>query len=132
MDFHNYQKADWTQFTEDTDAFAQTNIHTANIMFTNIILMADKHNKPKGNMYSNCRILPDHIECKITQRNNIRKANTCDTALKLLKEEITSDIQSINKTYGKNTQIHTGIRGTTRTFSGRPYTIYQTEHLHSH
>ena len=28
-----------------------------------------------------------------TQRNNIRRANTCDPALKLLNEEITSDIQ---------------------------------------
>ena len=28
-----------------------------------------------------------------TQRNNIRKENTCDPALKLLNEEITSDIQ---------------------------------------
>ena len=33
--FTNYKKADWTQFTEDTEsAFAQTNIHTANIIFT--------------------------------------------------------------------------------------------------
>ena len=49
--FTNYKKADWTQFTEDTEsAFAQTtiptNIHTANIIFTNIILMADKQNIP--------------------------------------------------------------------------------------
>ena len=42
----------WTQFTEDTEpAFAQTtippllNIHTANLIFTNIILLAD----PRGN-----------------------------------------------------------------------------------
>ena len=44
--FTNYKKADWTQFTEDTEsAFAQTtiptNIHTANIILTNIILMAE-------------------------------------------------------------------------------------------
>ena len=39
------------------------------------------------------RLLPDHIVCKITQRNNIRRANTCDPALKILNEEITSDIQ---------------------------------------
>ena len=95
--FTNYKKADWTQFTEDTEsAFAQTtiptNIHTANRIVTNI-LMADKHNIPKGNMHSNCRLLPDYIVCKITQRNNIRRANTCDPALKLLNEEITSDIQ---------------------------------------
>ena len=92
--FTNYTKADWTQFTEDTkSAFAQTNIHTANRIFTNIILMADKHNIPKGKMHSNCRLLPEDIVCKITQRYNIRRANTCDTALKLLNEAITSDIQ---------------------------------------
>ena len=96
--FTNYKKADWTQFTEHTEsAFAQTtipiNIHTANIIFTNIILMADKHNIPKGKMHSNCRLLPEDIVCKITQRNDIRRANTCDPALKLLNEEITSDIQ---------------------------------------
>ena len=41
-------------------------------------------------MHSNCRLLPDHIVGKITQRNNIRRANTCDPAL--LNEEITFDI----------------------------------------
>ena len=44
-------------------------------------------------MHSNCRLSPDDIVCKITQRNNIRRENTCDSALKLLTEEITSDIQ---------------------------------------
>ena len=44
-------------------------------------------------MHSNCRLLPEDIVCIITQRNNIRRANTCDPALKLLNEEITSDIQ---------------------------------------
>ena len=87
--FANYNKADLTQFTEDTEyAFAQTtiptNIHTANIIFTNIILMADKHNISKDKMHSNCWLLPD---------DNIRRANTCDPALKFLNEEITSDIQ---------------------------------------
>ena len=56
--FTNYKKADWTQFTEDTEsAFAQTTIptiiHTVNRIFTNIILMADKHTIPKGKMHSN-------------------------------------------------------------------------------
>ena len=92
--FTNYKKVDWTQFTEDTEsAFTQTTIptsvHTANIMF--------KHHTdgrqaqhPKGKMHSNCMLLPDHIVCKITQRNNIRRANTCYPALNLLNEEITS------------------------------------------
>ena len=76
--FTNYKKADWTQLTEHTkSAFAQTtiptNIHTAHIIFTNIILMADKHTIP----------------------------NTCDRAL--LNEDITSDIQKYKQTYGKNT-----------------------------
>ena len=47
-----------------------TNIHTANIIFTNIILMADKHNIPKGKMHSNCRRLPEDIVCKITQKKH--------------------------------------------------------------
>ena len=59
--------------------------------------MADKHNIPKGKMHSNCRLLPEDTVCKITQRNNIRRVNTCDSALKLLNEEITSDIQNTNK-----------------------------------
>ena len=60
--FTNYKKADWTQFTEDTEsAFAQTTIHTANRIYTNIILMVDQHNISKGKMHSNCRLLPDHI-----------------------------------------------------------------------
>ena len=95
--FTNYRKAGWTQFTEDTEfAFAQTtiptNIHTANRIFTHIILMADKHNIPNGKMHRNCSLLPEDIVCKITQRNNIRRANTGYLALKLLNEEITSDI----------------------------------------
>ena len=89
--FTNYKKADWTQFTEDTESdFAQTtiptNIHTANRIFTNIILMADKQNIPKGKMHSNCRLLPEDIVCKITQRNNMRRANTCDSTLKILNQ----------------------------------------------
>ena len=52
-------------------------------------------------MLSNCRFLPDHIVCKITQRNNIRRANTCDPALKLLNEEITSDIYTHKQTLWK-------------------------------
>ena len=66
--------------------------YTANRIFTNIILLADKHNIPKGKMPSTSRLLPEHIVCKITQRDNIRRANPCDPALKPLNLEITSDI----------------------------------------
>ena len=54
--------------------------------------MADRHNIPKGKIHSNCRLLPDHIVCAITQIN-VWRANTCDPTLKLLIKEITSDIQ---------------------------------------
>ena len=52
-------------------------------------------------MHSNCRLLPDHIVCKITQRNNMRGANTYDLALKLLNEEITSDIHKLKQNLWK-------------------------------
>ena len=135
--FTNYKKADWTQFTEDTEpTFAQTtiptNIHTANRIFTNIILMADKQNIPKGKMHSNCRRLPEDIVCKITQRNNIRRANSRDPALKLLNEEITSDIQKHKQIIWKeHLDAHWDHRHNTHTF-GRPYMVYPTEHHHTH
>ena len=66
--------------------------HTANRIFTNIILLADKHNIPTGKMPSTSRLLPEHIVCKITQGDNIRRANPRDPALKPLNSEITSDI----------------------------------------
>ena len=71
-------------------------------LHTNIILMADKRNIPNGKMHSNCMLLPDHRVCKTIRTNNVMTANTCDPALKLLNEEMTSDIQNINKTYGRN------------------------------
>ena len=109
--FTNYKKAGWTQFTEDTEfAFTQTtiptNIHTDNRIFTNIILMAEK-----GKMYRKCRLLPEDIVCKITQRN-IRSANTCVPVLKLLNEEKTSNIQKHKQTYGRG--------------------IYQDSYIHRH
>ena len=105
----------------DTEsAFAQTtiptNIHTANRIFTNIILMADKHNIPKGKMHSNCMLLPEDIVCKSTQRNNIRRANTCDSVLKLLNEEITSDIQKHN-IWKENLDAHWNHRHNTHILS---------------
>ena len=104
---HNYKKADWTQCTEDTE-FASKLRPQYPITCTLPIELhkhhsdgRKNHNIPKGKMHSNCRFLPDHIVCKITQRNNIVRANTCDPALNLLNEELTSDIHT-NKTYGRN------------------------------
>ena len=64
--------------------------------------MAGKHNIPKGKMHSNCRLLPDHIVSKITQRDNIKRANACGPVLKLLNEEITSDIQKHKQKHKQN------------------------------
>jgi hypothetical protein len=107
--YTNYLKADWTQFTKDSeDVFSQTtiptDIHTANRIFTNIILLADKHNIPKGKMHDTCKLLPDHIVCKVEHRNSIRKANTCDPALTSLNDEITSDIIKHKQTLWKEHQ----------------------------
>ena len=91
------------------------------------VLMADNHSIPKGKIHSNCRLVPDHILCNITQRNNIRRANTCDPSLKLLNEEITSDIQNTNKhmegtlryTLGSQTQHAHSLEDHTRGLSNR-------------
>ena len=98
-------------------------------IFTNIILMADKQNIPKGTMHSNCRLLPEDIVCKITQRKNIRRANTCDPALKLLNEEITSDIQKHKQNIWKEyLDAHWDHRHNTHTL----YMVYPIEHHHTH
>ena len=81
--------------------------------------MADKQNIPKGKMHINCRLLPEDIVCKITQRNNIRRANTCDPALKLLNEEITSDIQKHKQNIWKeHLDAHWDHRHNTHTIHG--------------
>ena len=92
-------------------------------------MMAGKHNIPKSKMHNNYRFLPDHIVCKIKQINTMRRAYTCDPALKLLNEEMTSD------THTHCTKPMDGthwVTGTTYIFLGRPYTVYPTEHpIHS-
>ena len=54
---HNLRKTQESVFTQTT---IPTNIHTANIILTNIILMADKHNIPRGKMHSKCRLIPEY------------------------------------------------------------------------
>ena len=84
-----------------------------------------KHNIRKGMMDSYCMLLPDNIVCKITQKD-IRRANTCDQALKLLNEEITSDIHKQN-IWKEHLDAHWDHRHNTYT-----YTVYSTEHLQPH
>ena len=87
--FINFKESGWTQFRFRSDHHTHQHTHCQH-NFTNIILMADKHNIPKGKMHSNCRLLPNQIVCKIAQRNTIRRANTCNF-----------DIQNTTETYGR-------------------------------
>ena len=99
--------------------------------------MADKQNIPKGKMHSNCRLLPEDIVCKINQRNNIRRADTCDPALKLLNEEITSDIQKHKQNIWKeHLDAHWDHRHTTHSLEDHTWSIQQsttthTKHIHN-
>ena len=99
--------------------------------------MADKQNIPKGKMHSNCRLLPEDIVCKITRRNNIRRANTCDPTLKLLNEEITSDIQEHKQHNTHSLEDHTwSIQQSTTTHTKHIHNIQQQNsnytHTHTH
>ena len=97
--FTSYMKANWTQFTTDTEAafsdiLPLPDIHTANTIFTNIILHADKQNIPKGKIHSTCKLLPEHLSHNIEHRNNIRAQNASDPSISELNSEITSFIQT--------------------------------------
>ena len=96
--YTNYNKANWQNFTTETESsFRNINppsdTHTANKILTNIILNADKPNIPNGKIQHNCKLLPEDIRTKINTRNNIRKHNPLDPNLAQLNNEITSDIQ---------------------------------------
>ena len=95
-------------------------------------------------MHSNCRLLPDHIVCTITQRNNIRRANTCNPVFKLLHEDMTSDIQKHmvrkcldahrdhrHNTYSLWKTMHCTTHGNTPKHSGS-YLIPKSRIQHTH
>ena len=88
-------------------------------------------------MHSNCRLLPEDIICKITQRNNIRRANTRDPVLKLLNEELTSDIQKHKQNIWKeHVDAHWDHRHNTHSLEDHTWSIQQsttthTKHIHN-
>ena len=75
-------------------------------------------------MSSTSRLLPEHIVCKITQRDNIRRANPCDPALKPLNLEITSDI-SLHKQnlWKEHLNANWDHRHNTHTLNGRLFMV---------
>ena len=116
----------------DKEYVHDRNIHTANIMYTNIIVIADNHNIPKDKMHNNSRFLPEHIICKITHIDNIRRENTCDPVLKLLNEEITYDVQKHKQIIWKeHLDAHWYNRHTTHNL-WKTIMVYPTEHLDPH
>ena len=94
--------------------------------------MTDKHNISKGKMHTNCMLLPDHIVCKITKKNNIRRANTCDQALKLLNEEITSDTKKHEQTiWMEHLDAHWDHRHNTHSLKEHAWSIQQSTSNHT-
>ena len=91
--YTNYNKANWTSFTEKIEEIIDrnpppSNPHTANSILTNAILHADKHYIPKGKIQTHHIPLPENIRSKITERNEKRKANSKDPSLKNLNNTI--------------------------------------------
>ena len=77
-------------------------------------------------------LLPEDLVYKITQRNNIRRANTCDPALKLLNEVITSDIQKRKQNIWKeHLAAHGDPRHNTHSLEGHAWSIQQSTSTHT-
>ena len=92
--FTNYKKAKWDEFTQEIENVLQntpppTNVHMANTLLTNQILLADKHHIPKGRFKKVNQPLPQHIIDIIKQRNVLRNSNHLDPNIKTLNDKIT-------------------------------------------
>ena len=92
--FTNYKKAKWDEFTQEIENALQntpppTNVHMANTLLTNQILLADKHHIPKGRFKKVNQPLPQHIIDIIKQRNALRNSNHLDPNIKTLNDKIT-------------------------------------------
>ena len=75
-------------------------------------------------MHRNCRHLPLHIVCKITQKN-MKRANTSDLTLELVNEEIISDI---HKHYQNLWKEHLESRSTLGSKALHTDTLWKTIH----
>jgi hypothetical protein len=92
--FTNFNKAKWEDFTQEIEEALShtqkpTNVHLANKILTNQILLADKHHIPKGRFKRVNQPLPKHINDVIKQRNILRKSNPLDPNIQSLNENIT-------------------------------------------
>ena len=93
QNFHQlYKKAKWDEFTQEIENALQgtpppTNVHIANAINTNQILLADKHHIPKGRFKKVNQPLPQHIIDIIKQRNALRNSNHLDPNIKTLNDK---------------------------------------------
>ena len=99
--FTNYKKTDWTQFMEDTVRFRSvhhTHQHTHcqhNFYKHHTDGRQAQHTKEQDVQQFQALTRPHSMQ------NHIRRGNTCDPALKLLNEEITSNIQKYKQNLWK-------------------------------
>src|SRR6476469_515245 len=101
--FTNYKKAKWTGFKEEIEQAlsntpASDNVHTSNKLLTNLILTADKHHIPKGQVKTRNSIPPAPIRDLIKTRNNLRRKKPTDPNLKQLNDDITKRISDQKRT----------------------------------
>ena len=105
----------------------------SSVFAENVRYLSFKYQKTRRLMHSSCRLLPDYIVCNITQRNNIWRANTCDTALKFLNEEITSYIQKHKQNLWKeHLDAHLDHRHNMHILWNTIHGLSTTEHFHPH
>ena len=76
--FTNFKKAKWDDFTQEIEEALlntqpPTNVHLANKILTNQILLADKHHIPKGRFKRINQPLPKHINDVIKTKKYTQK-----------------------------------------------------------
>ena len=97
--YTNYNKANWTEFTNYIDkaledATNTNDIHKDNKTLTNLILEADKLYIPKGKINNKKTLLPEHIRLQIDERDELRTEDPTNNRI----DEMTTNIRTaINK-----------------------------------
>ena len=104
--FTNYNKANWDKYTNEIElSLKETeepeNVHSANKLLTNLILLADKQYIPKGRLKNLHQPLPKHINDRIKERNTLRNTNSSDPSIPSLSNEITKLIREHRTTQWK-------------------------------
>ena len=107
QNLYQLQESNWTCFKEEIEqALSNTpapdNVHTSNKLLTNVILTADKHHIPKGQVKTRNSILPAPIRDLINTRNNLHRTKPTDPNLKQINDDITKRISDHKTNLWKN------------------------------